>query len=66
MNNPIRPLAYNYEDAAIACGYSVKVLREAVANHELLPSYANSKPVFRIAELDRWLESLPPDSHRSR
>ncbi len=55
-------LALNYEDAAAACGYSVKVLREAVHNGELLPSYANTKPVFRVPELERWLESLPTEA----
>lgn len=54
-------LAYNYDDAAAACGYSVKVLREAVAKNDLFPSYANSKPVFLVTELTRWLESLPSD-----
>jgi len=58
------PLALGYEDAATATGYSVKVLREAVANNELIPSYANTKPVFRIPELERWLESLPAEPRR--
>lgn len=58
-------LALSIDAAAEACGYSTKVIREAVRNNDLIPSYANSKPVFRIAELERWLESLPAEPKRA-
>lgn len=54
-------LAYSYEEAAEVVGYSVTTLKTEVGRGNLAPSYANRKPVFRRAELDRWLESLPSE-----
>ncbi len=55
-------LALTYLEAADACGYSLKVIREAVDRGDLKPSYGTrTKPVLRVAELDRWLESLPAE-----
>lgn len=54
-------LALTLDEAAEASGYSRRVIQIAIARHELIPSYANSKPVIRVAELDRWLESLPSE-----
>ena len=52
-------LSYTYEEAAEATGYSERVIRNAVRNHDLVASYANSKPVIRRQELEDWLENLP-------
>lgn len=54
-------LAYTYEEAAAATGYSERVIRNAVRNHELIPSFANSKPVLRKQALEDWLENLPTE-----
>ncbi|MFB2596607.1 hypothetical protein ACEXQE_02335 [Herbiconiux sp. P17] len=60
--NRVPLLALNYRDASLATGYSVSALHMAVANDQLVASYANSKPVFRLDELDRWLASLPGEA----
>lgn len=57
----VKKLAYTYAEAAVAVGYSPGVLREAVRRNELLPSFANTKPVFTEEELRRWLRSLPTE-----
>lgn len=54
-------LAYSFEEAAEATGYSVATIRTAVRNHDLIARYANSKPVIRTCELDDWLRSLPTE-----
>lgn len=57
-------LAYTYDEAADATGYSTRVIREAVARGDLAPSYANSKPVIREQELRRWVDHLPAEPPR--
>lgn len=56
-------VSFNLEDAASACGYSVKTLRGAIAAGSLIAHRAskapNSKLVIRVADLDAWVESLP-------
>lgn len=52
-------LSYTYDEAAEATGYSERTIRDAVRNHDLTASYANSKPVIRRQELEDWLQSLP-------
>lgn len=56
-------VSFNLEDAAKACGYSVKTLRGAIASNSLIAHRAseasNSKLVIRVADLDAWIESLP-------
>lgn len=52
-------ISLNYKDAAYATGYSVGALRIAVRRGDLIPVYANSKPVFKVSELEAWVESLP-------
>lgn len=54
-------LSFTFEEAAEACGYSVRVLKGAAANSELLVKYANSKGVIRVADLDDWLDRLPAE-----
>jgi len=57
-------LAYNFEQAATATGYSVDTIRRAVRNNELTARYANSKPVILASELESWLEALPTEAKR--
>lgn len=54
-------LAYTYEEAGEATGYSGTVIKRAVRDGDLSPSYANAKPVIREEELRRWLASLPAE-----
>lgn len=52
-------LAYSFEEAAEATGYSTDTIRRAVRNNELTARYGNSKPIILVAELTEWLTSLP-------
>ena len=54
-------LAYSFEEAAAATGYSVDTVRRAVRNRELTARYGNSKPVILAGELSEWLEALPSE-----
>ena len=54
-------LAYSFEEAAAATGYSIDTIRRAVRNNQLVARYANTKPVITVTELTEWLESLPVD-----
>lgn len=51
-------LAYTFEEAAEQTGYSIRTLKQAAADHELLVKYANSKGVIRHCDLDAWLDGL--------
>lgn len=55
-------LAFTFEEAAESCGYSIRTLKTAAANHELLVKYANSKGVIRLVDLDAWLDQLPSEA----
>lgn len=55
-------LAYTFEEAAEQSGYSIRTLKQAVADGNLLARYANSKGVIRHADLDAWLDALPAES----
>lgn len=57
-------LAFNFEEAAEATGYSVDTIRRAVRNSELTARYANSKPIILVGELNEWLTSLPSEPKR--
>lgn len=54
-------LALTIKEAAESVSYSIDTIRRAIERHELVLSYANSKPVIRVAELERWLRSLPSE-----
>lgn len=55
-------LAFNFEEAAEATGYSVDTIRRAVRNSELTARYANSKPIILVGELNEWLSALPSEA----
>ena len=57
-------LAFSFEEAAAATGYSIDTIRRAVRNNELVARYANTKPVITVAELSEWLESLSTEPKR--
>ena len=55
-------IAYTFEEAADQSGYSIRTLKQAVADGNLAARYANSKGVIRHADLDAWLDSLPAEA----
>ncbi|MFK3835793.1 hypothetical protein [Microbacterium sp. NPDC087868] len=57
-------VALNLKDAAAACGYSVDSIRFAIDRNELVPAYANTKPVIMVEELVRWVPTLPDQPRR--
>ncbi|MFF1828974.1 hypothetical protein [Paenarthrobacter sp. NPDC058040] len=57
----IPKLAYSFEEAAVATGYSIDTIRRAVRANGLVARYANSKPVILTDELNEWLQSLPTE-----
>ena len=54
-------LAFSLPEAAEATGYSLATIKRAIRAHDLVPRYANSKPVIPAAELARWVENLPTE-----
>jgi hypothetical protein len=54
-------LAYTIQEAADATGYSESVVKDAMSRGDLIPSYENTKPVFRRTELERWLDAMPAE-----
>lgn len=59
-------LAYTFEEAGQATGYSETTIKDAVRRGDIAPSYANTKPVILAAELQRWLEALPAEPRRRK
>lgn len=55
-------LAYTFEEAAEQSGYSIRTLKQQVADGNLAARYANSKGVIRHDDLAEWLDSLPAES----
>lgn len=55
-------LAVPLPEAGEVCGYSDDSIRAAIRRGDLVPSYANSKPVLMLEELERWLRALPDES----
>lgn len=63
----IPKLALTFDEAAEACGYSVRTLKDQAARGHLAARYANSKGVIRVEDLAQWLDDLPVEpkaSHR--
>jgi hypothetical protein len=54
-------LAYTFEEAAEQSGYSIRTLKQAVADGNLVARYANSKGVIRHEDLAKWLDGLPAE-----
>ena len=57
-------LAYTIQEAAIATGYAEDTIKAAIKRGDLIPSYANTKPVLRRTELERWLDAMPAEPVR--
>lgn len=54
-------IAYTFEEAAEQSGYSIRTLKQAVADGNLMARYANTKGVIRHADLDAWVDKLPAE-----
>lgn len=52
--------------AAEKVGLSPKTLEQAQAAGDLIAHYIGRKPVYRAADLDAWIESLPTEPQRGR
>ena len=55
-------LAYTFEEAAAQCGYSVRTLKQQVADGYLLARYANTKGIITHKDMSDWLERLPVEA----
>lgn len=53
--------AYSFEEAAAEVGYSVRTLKQAVADGRLIAKYENSKGIIRQIDLDEWLDRMPSE-----
>ncbi|MFP3580001.1 hypothetical protein SB659_10510 [Arthrobacter sp. SIMBA_036] len=62
----IPKLALTWDEAAEASGYSVRTLKQAVYDGNLLARYANTKGVIRVEDLAKWLDDLPAESPSGR
>ena len=54
-------LALTIDEAAEAASVSDDVIRKAIRRGTLTASYPSSRPVIRVAELERWLTDLPSE-----
>lgn len=62
MSAPVYPfIAADRTRAAEACSVGVTTLDEAVKADELIAHYVGNKPIFRAADLDEWVRSLPTE-----
>jgi len=55
-------IAYTFEEAAEQSGYSIRTLKQHVADGNLMARYANTKGVIRHADLEEWLAALPAEA----
>lgn len=54
-------IAYSLEEAADNVGYSLSVIKRAIRAGEIIPRFANTKPVILHSDLVEWAEALPLD-----
>ena len=61
-----QPLAFNRAGAADTLGISIPSFDRLVAAGEITPRFIGSKPVFTVAELAAYVESLPYEKANPR
>jgi hypothetical protein len=63
----IQKLAYTFEEAAEQTGYSLRTLKQAVADGKLTARYVKAEAVIRHEDLAAWIGQLPtkPDAAKS-
>lgn len=54
-------VSYTLEGASRATGIGVTNIKAAAANNELICHWVGSKRIFRAADLDEWVQSLPTE-----
>lgn len=54
-------VSYNTAGAVAATGIGETTIKQAVARDELVAHYVGNKLVFRAADLDDWIQSLPTE-----
>lgn len=59
-------IAYTFEEAAEMVGYSVRTLKQHVADGNLAARYANTKGVIRHEDLHEWIDGLSAESPSNR
>ncbi|WP_160299664.1 hypothetical protein [Microbacterium azadirachtae] len=60
----VRKIAYTMREAATATGVSVTLLNAAIKRGDLTASYAGTKPLLTVPELERWVSSFPSEPWR--
>lgn len=58
-------VACDLAGAVEATGLSETTIRAAVEAKELVAHYQGRKPVFRAADLDEWIRSLPTERRKA-
>lgn len=56
-----QPLAYSIQEFAAATGMGVTKVNDAIRDGRLTPSYWDSKPLIKLSEGQRFIESLPSE-----
>ena len=54
-------LAYSFDEAAEATGYSKRTISQAVSVGDLIARYANTKGIIKKVDLEEWIDSLPTE-----
>ena len=62
--NKKHPLSWRYAEFAIDTGLSISQIEKAVAEKRLNVVYEKSVPLIKIAEGERFIDSLPSTSSR--
>ena len=55
----VSAVALDHNSAAHALGLSPSRLREHVRLGELIPHFSGTKPLYLVADLERFIEQLP-------
>lgn len=55
-------IAYTVAEAAEMVGYSERTLKQAIADGNLVPRYANTKAIIRHVDLEAWVDGLSAES----
>ena len=58
VNVAVQPLALNINDAAHLAGVPAFTVREAIGNGSLAAKKAGRHYIIRVADLQRWIDSL--------
>lgn len=54
-------VSFDLPAAAVATGISESRIKEAQKAGELVAHYNGARPIYRAADLDEWVQSLPTE-----